>query len=330
VPNVDKAIIAVHCHNDLGMATANSITAVKHGARQVECTINGIGERAGNAALEEVVMIMKVRKDYLNVTCNVATTEIMRTSRLVRDLCGMPVQPNKAVVGSNAFAHSSGIHQDGVLKAKGTYEIMTPQSIGLKENKMNLTSRSGSHMVKNRLESLGYAEKDIDLENFYPRFKALADKKGTIFDDDMVALMEATTVEEMADAYKLEYLNVTGGRAVIPTATVRIACEGKSTQEAASGDGVVDATTKAIDRIVGFDITVRDFHLDSVSAGQEALGRVKIIAVAPEGTFAGVGTSTDIVEASALAYMDVVNKVHRMRKFAPRLRSRLSGPTVSL
>ena len=146
----------------------------------------------------------------------------------------------------------------------------------------------------------------------------------------MVALMEATTVEEMADAYKLEYLNVTGGRAVIPTATVRIACEGKSTQEAASGDGVVDATTKAIDRIVGFDITVRDFHLDSVSAGQEALGRVKIIAVAPEGTFAGVGTSTDIVEASALAYMDVVNKVHRMRKFAPRLRSRLSGPTVSL
>jgi len=143
-------------------------------------------------------------------------------------------------------------------------------------------------------------------------------------------LMEATTVEEMADAYKLEYLNVTGGRAVIPTATVRIACEGKSTQEAASGDGVVDATTKAIDRIVGFTITVRDFHLDSISAGQEALGRVKIIAVAPEGTFAGVGTSTDIVEASALAYMDVVNKVHRMRKFAPRLRSRLSGPTVSL
>ena len=330
VPNVDKAIIAVHCHNDLGLATANSITAVKHGARQVECTINGIGERAGNAALEEVVMIMKVRKDYLNVTCNVATDEIMRTSRLVRDLCGMPVQPNKAVVGSNAFAHSSGIHQDGVLKAKQTYEIMTPQSVGLKENKMNLTSRSGSHMVKNRLESLGYGEKDIDLETFYPRFKALADKKGTIFDDDLVALMEAANAEEMADAYKLEYLNVTGGRGVIPTATVRIVCEGKASQEASSGDGVVDATTKAIDRIVGYDITVRDFHLDSVSAGREAQGRVKIVAVAPEGTFAGVGTSTDIVEASALAYMDVVNKIHRMRKFAPRLRSRLSGPTVSL
>jgi 2-isopropylmalate synthase len=207
---------------------------------------------------------------------------------------------------------------------------MTPQSIGLKENKMNLTSRSGSHMVRNRLESLGYAEKDIDLEIFYPRFKALADKKGTIFDDDLVALMEAANVEEMADAYKLEYLNVTGGRGVIPTATVRIVCEGKASQEASSGDGVVDATTKAIDRIVGFDITVRDFHLDSISAGQEAQGRVKIVAVAPEGTFAGVGTSTDIVEASALAYMDVVNKIYRMRKFAPRLRSRLSGPTVSL
>jgi 2-isopropylmalate synthase len=330
VPNVDKAIIAVHCHNDLGLSTANSITAVKHGARQVECTINGIGERAGNAALEEVVMIMKVRKDYLNVTCNVVTSELMRTSKLVRDLCGMPVQPNKAIVGSNAFAHSSGIHQDGVLKAKNTYEIMTPESVGLKDNKMNLTSRSGSHMVKNRLESLGYAEKDVDLETFYPRFKELADKKGTIYNDDLVTLMEAHNAAEMADAYKLEYLNVTGGKGVIPTATVRITFDGKSRQEAASGDGVVDATTRAIDRIVGFDIKVLDFHVESISAGQEAQGRVKIVAAAPEGTFAGVGTSTDIVEASALAFMDVVNKVARMRKFAPRLRSRLSGPTAVL
>jgi 2-isopropylmalate synthase len=327
---VDKAIIAVHCHNDLGLSTANSITAVKHGARQVECTINGIGERAGNAALEEVVMIMKVRKDYLNVTCNVVTSELMRTSKLVRDLCGMPVQPNKAIVGSNAFAHSSGIHQDGVLKAKNTYEIMTPESVGLKDNKMNLTSRSGSHMVKNRLESLGYAEKDVDLETFYPRFKELADKKGTIYNDDLVTLMEAHNAAEMADAYKLEYLNVTGGKGVIPTATVRITFDGKSRQEAASGDGVVDATTRAIDRIVGFDIKVLDFHVESISAGQEAQGRVKIVAAAPEGTFAGVGTSTDIVEASALAFMDVVNKVARMRKFAPRLRSRLSGPTAVL
>ncbi len=330
VPNIDKAVIAVHCHNDLGLSTANSITAVKHGARQIECTINGIGERAGNAALEEVVMIMKVRKDYLNVTCGVNTQEIVRTSKLVRDLCGMPVQPNKAVVGSNAFAHSSGIHQDGVLKAKGTYEIMTPQSIGLKDNKMNLTSRSGSHMVMNRLESLGYADKDIELESFYPKFKALADRKGTIYDDDLVALMEAHNADEMADAFKLEYLNVTGGKGVIPTATVRITWDGKSHQEAASGDGVVDATTKAIDRITGFKIQVRDFHIDSVSQGREAQGRVKMVAAAPEGTFVGVGMSTDIVEASALAYMDVVNKLYRMRKFAPRLRTRQASPSPTL
>jgi hypothetical protein len=233
----------------------------------------------------------------------------MRTSKLVRDVCAMPVQANKAVVGSNAFAHSSGIHQDGVLKFKSTYEIMTPQSIGLKDNKMNLTSRSGSHMVRNRLESLGYREKDIDIETFHPKFKALADKKGTVYDDDLVALMEADTIEEMADTYKLEYLNVTGGMGVIPTATVRIVCDGKSKEEAASGDGVVDATTKAIDRVVGFKIEVKDYHLDAISEGREALGRVKIVAVSPEGTFTGIGTSTDIVEASAKAYMDVVNKI---------------------
>jgi 2-isopropylmalate synthase len=322
VPNIDKAIIAVHCHNDLGLSTANSITAVKHGARQVECTINGIGERAGNAALEEVVMIMKVRKDYLDVTCGVDTTELMRTSKLVRDVCAMPVQANKAVVGSNAFAHSSGIHQDGVLKAKSTYEIMTPQSVGLKENKMNLTSRSGSHMVKNRLQSLGYSEKSIDLETFYPKFKALADKKGTVYDDDLVALMEADTLEEIADDYRLDYLHVTGGMGTIPTATVRIVREDKVRQEAASGDGVVDALTKAIDRVVGFKIEIKDYHLDAISEGREAQGRVKIVAVSPEGTFTGIGTSTDIVEASAKAYMDVVNKISRMRKFSPKLRGK--------
>jgi 2-isopropylmalate synthase len=322
VPNVDKAVIAVHCHNDLGLATSNSITAVKHGARQVECTINGIGERAGNAALEEVVMIMKVRRDYLGVSCGVETTEIMRTSKLVRDVCAMPVQANKAVVGSNAFAHSSGIHQDGVLKAKSTYEIITPQSVGLSENRMNLTSRSGSHMVKNRLQSLGYRDQEIDLESFYPKFKALADKKGTVYDDDLVALMEADTIEEIGDAYKLDYLNVTGGVGVIPTATVRIARDGTLKEEAASGDGVVDATTKAIDRVVGLKIQIKDYHLDAISEGQEAQGRVKIVAIAPEGIFTGIGTSTDIVEASAKAYMDVVNKICRMRKFAPKLRGK--------
>jgi 2-isopropylmalate synthase len=209
-----------------------------------------------------------------------------------------------------------------VLKFKSTYEIMTPQSIGLQDNKMNLTSRSGSHMVRNRLESLGYGEKDIDMDVFHPKFKALADKKGTVYDDDLVALMEADTIEELADTYKLEYLNVTGGMGVIPTATVRIAWDGKTQEEAASGDGVVDATIKAIDRVVGFKIQVKDYHLDSISEGREAQGRVKIVAIAPEGTFTGIGTSTDIVEASAKAYMDVVNKLCRMRKYAPKLRGK--------
>lgn len=184
VPNIDKAVISVHCHNDLGMATANSLTAISHGARQVECTVNGIGERAGNAALEEIVMAIKVRKDLFGLSTSIDTKEIMRTSKLIRELCHMPVQPNKAIVGSNAFSHSSGIHQDGVLKAKKTYEIMTPQSVGLKENRMNLTSRSGSHMVRTRLLDLGYSESEFNMEDIYKKFKDLADKKGTVYDDE--------------------------------------------------------------------------------------------------------------------------------------------------
>lgn len=315
VPNIDKAIISVHCHNDLGMATANSLTAVSHGARQVECTVNGIGERAGNAALEEIVMALRVRKDLFKVSTDVNTREIQRTSKLIRDLCNMPVQPNKAIVGANAFSHSSGIHQDGVLKARKTYEIMTPQSIGLKENRMNLTSRSGSHMVKSRLLNLGYDEEEIDLESFYKRFKLLADKKGAIYDDDLIALMESKTDDDLADTYALQYLNVSSGKGTIPTATVMIKADGKLFQEAACGDGAVDATTKAIDRIVGCKLKVESFHLDAITEGREAQGRVTIVAKAPEGIFTGNGTSTDIVEASALAYMNIINKITRIKKF---------------
>jgi 2-isopropylmalate synthase len=319
VPNIDKAVLSVHCHNDLGMATANSVTAILHGARQVECAVNGIGERAGNAALEEVVMTLKVRKDLFNVEVGVDTTEIMRTSKLVRDVCNIPVQPNKAIVGSNAFAHSSGIHQDGVLKSRKTYEIMTPQSIGLSENRMNLTSRSGSHMVKARLIALGYSEKEINIETFYKRFKELADKKGAVYDDDLISLMETKDGDELNDIYTLVYLNVSSGKGTIPTATVKIETGGKIYQEAACGDGAVDATTKAIDRITGFNIKIEDFSIASVTEGREALGKVKIIASSKEGCFTGIGTSTDIVEASALAYMDVVNKIARMRKYKKKL-----------
>lgn len=319
VPNIDKAIISVHCHNDLGMATANSLTAMAHGARQIECTVNGIGERAGNAALEEIVMALKVRQDLFGVTSGVDTKEIIRTSKLVRDICNMPVQPNKAIVGSNAFSHSSGIHQDGVLKAKKTYEIMTPQSVGLKENRMNLTSRSGSHMVKARLIALGYNEIEFDIPQFYDRFKALADKKGSVYDDDLVTLMESKNSDDMKDRFVLDYLNVSSGRGTVPTATAKILVDGKLFQEAACGDGAVDAATKAIDRIVGYKLTIENYHLDAITEGREAQGRVSIIARAAEGVFTGSGTSTDIVEASALAYMDIINKIARMKKFKRKL-----------
>jgi 2-isopropylmalate synthase len=231
----------------------------------------------------------------------------------------MPVQPNKAIVGANAFAHSSGIHQDGVLKAKQTYEIMTPESIGLKESRMNLTSRSGRHMVKARLQAMGYRESDFRLDEFYRRFIALADKKGSVYDDDLIALMESKDEKDMEDRYTLEYLNVSSGRGTVPTATARIAVDGKVRQEASTGDGAVDAATKAIDRIIGHSITLENYHLEAVTGGREAQGRVTMSGRSPEGLFVGTGTSTDIVEASALAYMDIMNKIARMRKFKRKL-----------
>jgi len=313
VPNIDKAVISVHCHNDLGMATANSLTAVAHGARQIECAVNGLGERAGNAALEEVVMALRVRKDIFKVVTGAETREILRTSRLVRDICSVPVQPNKAIVGANAFSHSSGIHQDGILKARRTYEIMSPRSVGLKESRMMLTSRSGRHMVKSRLVKLGYSEDDIDMATFYPRFIELADKKGTVYDDDLIAMFESGG-EGLEDRYALEYLQVSCGRGTVATATVRLRFDGTTRQEAAVGDGAVDATTKAIDRASGIKFRLDGFHVDSLTRGREALGRVTIVAGNSKGTFTGMGTSTDIVEASALAYMDVVNKHSRLAK----------------
>ncbi|MDR2693760.1 MAG: 2-isopropylmalate synthase [Chitinispirillales bacterium] len=315
VPNIDRAVISVHCHNDLGMSVANSLTAVAHGARQVECTVNGIGERAGNAALEEIVMALKLRGDFFKADTNINTREITRTSRLVSEICSMPVQPNKAIVGSNAFAHSSGIHQDGVLKARNTYEIMTPQSVGLKNNHMNLTSRSGSHILKTRLAELGYAESDYDMLSVYEKFKALADKKGTVYDDDLVTLMESEAGHEVIDTYTLDYLSVACGRGVAPVAMAKITVDGKTVQSAAYGDGPVHAATNAIDQIVGYKIKVDNLYIAAITEGREAQANVKVSASSAEGSFVGRGVSTDIVEASALAYMDIVNKIARMKKF---------------
>ncbi|MGM0442568.1 MAG: 2-isopropylmalate synthase [Fibrobacterota bacterium] len=323
VPNIDQAVLSVHCHNDLGMATANSITAVKHGARQIECTVNGIGERAGNCALEEVVMAINVRNDYLPFECGVVTQEITAASKLVRDLCNMPVQPNKAIVGSSAFAHSSGIHQDGVLKAQNTYEIMTPQSVGLEKNQMNLTSRSGKHMVRNRLAELGYREEDYDIATFYDRFIELADKKGTVYDDDLIVLMELGG-DNVEDIWKLEYFNISSG--TVPTATiVLIDNDGRRYKEAAVGDGAVNAATTAINRIVPYDISIDHFHLEAVTKGSEAIGKVRIDAAYRGRAFVGSGNSTDIVEASVLAYLEVVNKVARIERVGRKQQERLDS-----
>ncbi len=315
VPNVDQAIISVHCHNDLGMATANSLQAILNGARQVECTINGIGERAGNASLEEIVMALETRKDIFGVTTGAKLSEIYPTSRLVSHVCAMPIQPNKAIVGANAFAHSSGIHQDGVLKAKNTYEIIQPETIGLKANQLNLTSRSGRHVIKHRLQLLGYTEDSYNLDKVYERFLQLADKKGSVYDDDLEALMELGVTDE--DGYfKLTYLNATSGSGIVPTATVKVTLgdTGDVVQEASTGDGPVDASCRAIERATGITLKLMDYALSGVTGGRDALGEVRIIAEYNGKKYHGHGSSTDIVEASTLAYLQAINKVYMMEQ----------------
>jgi 2-isopropylmalate synthase len=261
--------------------------------------------------MEEVVMAMKVRQALLHVDTNIDTREIMRSSRLVSRLCNMPVQPNKAVVGANAFAHSSGIHQDGVLKEKSTYEIMRPADIGLSENQLNLTSRSGRHVIKHRLEKLGYSEKDYKLEDIYAKFLELADKKGSVYDDDLEALV---VLKEGAsqDTFSIDYLNVTSGTKVIPTATIIVKSVKGQVQEASTGDGPVDAACRAIERATGISVNLTDYRISSNTGGKEAVGCVNIIAQYGDYRLHGVGLSTDIVEASALAYLNVVNKVVRL------------------
>lgn len=261
VPNIDKAIISVHCHDDLGMSVANSITAVQAGARQIEGAMNGIGERAGNCALEEVIMAIKVRQDILGVHTNINHQEIYRTSQLVSQLCNMPVPGNKAVVGSNAYAHSSGIHQDGVLKNRQTYEIMTPESIGYSQVQLNLTSRSGRAAVKHRMESMGYSENDYSLDELYANFLKLADKKGQVFDYDLEALVFISKQQEEQDRFSLDYFSVQSGTNLMATATVRLICDGEVKSEAATGNGPVDAVYQAINRIAEYPISIVKYQL---------------------------------------------------------------------
>ena len=310
VPNIGKAVVSVHCHNDLGLAVANSLAAVAAGARQVECTVNGIGERAGNAALEEVVMALRVRKDLFGgLTTGVNAKEIAKTSRLLSHLTGMVVQPNKAVVGANAFAHSSGIHQDGVLKNRTTYEIMNPDDVGVEENQLLLTARSGRNGVNNRLKHLGYSLSAKELNVFFEKFKALADKKKYVFDDDLASVLEEGGRARVQDGFVLDYLSVTSGTGVVPTATVRLRKGEEVIQEAACGDGPVDAAYKAMDKIAGVAPKLLDYALRSVSAGRDAQGEVAVRMERGGYVVSGKGTSTDIVEASAKAYLAALNKI---------------------
>lgn len=324
VPNIDQAIISVHCHDDLGMSVANSLTAVTQGARQIECTINGIGERAGNTSLEEVAMAIQTRSAQLNVKTNINSQEIYRTSQLVSRLCNMPVQPNKAIVGSNAFSHSSGIHQDGMLKSQNTYEIMTPDSIGLPKNVLNLTSRSGRHVIKHRMGELGYSEEDYNLDELYKSFLELADRKGQVFDYDLEALVFFNNQREDEDFFKLEYLSAQSGSEVVSTATVKLRCGDNVMTEAATGNGPIDAAYHCLSRMTGYAITIDDYSIKAAGGGKgnqksdikDALGKADIVAKYQGRTFHGMGLATDIVQASAKAFVHVLNNIHRAETIA--------------
>lgn len=310
-PGLDRVVLSVHCHNDLGMAVANSLAAVEAGADQVECTINGLGERAGNAALEEIVMALRTRSDYFGAGTRVATEHIYRTSSLVSTLTGMPVQHNKAIVGSNAFAHEAGIHQDGMLKNRLTYEIMTPQSIGIPTSRLVLGKHSGRHAFRDRLAELGYVLAEPELQKAYERFIELADKKKEVSDRDLEALVQGE-LAAVEDLFELDYLHVSSGITTIPTATVRLRKQGELFEEAACGDGPVDAVYKAIDRIVALPVKLKEYGIKAVTGGQDALGEVSIRVEGPAGKIlSGRGLSTDIIEASARAYVHVLNKFAR-------------------
>ncbi|MFC1990490.1 2-isopropylmalate synthase, partial [Chloroflexota bacterium] len=314
VPNIERAIVSVHCHNDLGLAVANSLESLKRGARQVECTVNGIGERAGNASLEEIVMAIKTRQNFFNLTTNIDTTQIYKTSRLVSDLTGFPVQPNKAIVGANAFRHESGIHQDGVIKMPITYEIMEPKTVGIPSSSLVLGKVSGRHAFKERLSELGYSLSDEDLNRAFTAFKELADKKRDVTDKDIESLV-AEEKRTTSEIYHLDRIQVTCGDRGIPTAAVRlIAPDGQVLADAALGTGPVDAVYEAINRLAGVPNVLTEFSVKSVTEGIDAIGEV-LIRIESDGiTYTGRGAGTDIIVASAKAYLNALNRLIAAKK----------------
>ncbi|MDP2891810.1 MAG: 2-isopropylmalate synthase [Bacillota bacterium] len=308
VAGIEKVDISVHCHDDLGMAVANSLAAVRAGAVQVECTINGIGERAGNTALEEVVMALNTRKQYFDLECRVQTKQLYRTSRLLQAIIGIAVPPNKAIVGANAFAHEAGIHQHGVLAERSTYEIMTPESIGVPQNTMVLGKHSGRHAFEDRLKVLGYQLEKEELDTAFEQFKALADKKKVILDNDLDAII-GNKVVEGPEAYHLQSFVINSGNTITATAIISLDSGGTIFESVSIGDGPVDAAFKAVNNIVGMDLSLSDYSLHSVTEGEDALGEAIVKLNYKGRTAVGRGLSTDIIESSIKAYLNGVNKL---------------------
>jgi 2-isopropylmalate synthase len=309
VPNIHKAVISVHCHDDLGLAVANSLTALASGARQVECTINGIGERAGNASMEEIIMALSTRKDFFDLTTNIDTTRIYKISRLVSELTGFSIPPNKAIVGANAFRHESGIHQDGVIKERTTYEIMDARTIGWSSSTLVLGKHSGRHALKTRLEELGYSLSGEDLDRAFSAFKELADKKKEVTNRDLESLV-AEGLRTASEAYHLEQVQVSCGDKSVPTASVKlIAPDGSVLADAALGTGPVDAVYQAINRLVRVPNTLTEFSVTSITEGIDAIGEVTIRIESEGSVYTGRGAATDIIVASAKAYMNALNRL---------------------
>ena len=320
IPNIHKAIISVHCHNDLGLAVANSLAAIMNGARQAECTINGIGERAGNASMEEIVMALATRKDLFDFYTEIVTQYICPTSRLVSKLTGVVVQPNKAIVGANAFAHESGIHQDGVLKEASTYEIMTPSTVGLKKSSLPLGKLSGRNAFRNKLQEMGYYLNDDELNRVFVRFKDLADRKRTVYDEDLVSLIETEVIyKSVPEHFRLEELVVVTGTTVKPNATVKMKIGDDFKTTSAFGDGPIDAAYRAITMLAQSKCKLLKFAVSSITGGTEALGEVSVRLEDEGAVVTGQGVDPDVVTASARAYINGLNRLKFTEEMGPKM-----------
>lgn len=307
VPGLDSTTLSIHCHNDLGLAVSNSMAAIRNGANQVECTINGVGERAGNASLEEIVMILRTRHPTYGAHTDIHTEEIYRTSRMVSRLMNVVVQPNKAIVGANAFAHSSGIHQDGVLKDRTTYEIMKPEDVGIRQSQIVLTARSGRAALRHRLEDMGYSLDEDQFDRVHKRFLNVADRKKEIGSEDLNSIVEIE-LTKVPETYMFHSLQIMSGNTMVPLASVTLIKDGEELTDAATGNGPVDAAFACIDRIVGCRGILRDYDLKAVTMGKDALGEAMVRVEIGDAVYSGIGTSPDVIEASARAYLNAYNR----------------------